>query len=38
MTEASWLASVEAMHAVAGRVRFACRFRKGAKADWPGLR
>ena len=38
MSEANWLASVEAMHAVAGRVRFSCRFKKGAQADWSALR
>ncbi len=38
MSEANWLASVEAVHAVPGRVRFSCRFRKGAQGDWPALR
>ncbi len=38
MSEANWLASVEAMHAVPGRVRFSCRFKKGAQGDWRALR
>ena len=38
MIEANWLAFVEAVHAVAGRVRFSCRFKKGAQGDWPALR
>ena len=38
MSEASWLASVEAVHAVAGRVRFSCRFRDAGEVHWSALR
>ena len=38
MSEANWLASVDAIHAIPGRVRFSCRFWKDAPADWPVLR